>query len=145
MKAHWEVEVSSRPGRFTPRERDPGTQWIGDWVSPGVGIGDEEKKIPTPAGTRTPDRPAPAHSSALYHWRWVVQILNVYVRLYNERKALLKVWQTICFLFTHRNVMLPRNAAYSNTFKRTASLLGYCQQRMYKPNLCAYTSYKKTE
>jgi hypothetical protein len=25
---------ASRPGRFTPRERDPGTHWIGDWVGP---------------------------------------------------------------------------------------------------------------
>jgi hypothetical protein len=24
----------SRPGRFTPRERAPGTHWIGGWVSP---------------------------------------------------------------------------------------------------------------
>jgi hypothetical protein len=45
MKAYWGVEVSSthslasaldggewsasHPGRFTPRERDPGTHWIG--------------------------------------------------------------------------------------------------------------------
>jgi hypothetical protein len=25
---------ASRPGRFTPRERDPGTHLIGDWVGP---------------------------------------------------------------------------------------------------------------
>jgi hypothetical protein len=24
--------LASRPGRFTPRERDPGTHWIGGWV-----------------------------------------------------------------------------------------------------------------
>jgi hypothetical protein len=23
---------ASRPGRFTPRESDPGTHWIGGWV-----------------------------------------------------------------------------------------------------------------
>jgi hypothetical protein len=50
MKAYWGVEDSStyyltsaldggdwsasRPGRFTPRERAPGTHWIGGWVSP---------------------------------------------------------------------------------------------------------------
>jgi hypothetical protein len=48
MKAYWGVEVyihefltsaldggewsGSRPGRFTPRERAPGTHWIGGWV-----------------------------------------------------------------------------------------------------------------
>jgi hypothetical protein len=25
---------ASRPSRFTPRERAPGTHWIGDWVGP---------------------------------------------------------------------------------------------------------------
>jgi hypothetical protein len=25
---------ASRPGRFTPRERSPGTDWIGSWVGP---------------------------------------------------------------------------------------------------------------
>jgi hypothetical protein len=48
MKAHWEWRYSSsrsltsaldggewsasRPGRCTPRERAPGTHWIGGWV-----------------------------------------------------------------------------------------------------------------
>jgi len=30
--------VSFTPGRFTPRERAPGTHWIGGWVSPGEGL-----------------------------------------------------------------------------------------------------------
>jgi hypothetical protein len=48
MKAYWEsggiapriiwldgVEWSaSHPGRFTPRERAPGTHWIGGWLGP---------------------------------------------------------------------------------------------------------------
>jgi hypothetical protein len=53
MKTHWEVEVklhafltsaldggecsASRPGRFTTRERVPGSQWIADWVGPAQG------------------------------------------------------------------------------------------------------------
>jgi hypothetical protein len=31
----WSV---SRPGRFTPRERGPGTHWIGGWVGPRAGL-----------------------------------------------------------------------------------------------------------
>jgi hypothetical protein len=54
MKAYWGVEVqlhafltlalnggewsASRPGRFTPRERAPGTHWIGGWVGPKAGL-----------------------------------------------------------------------------------------------------------
>jgi hypothetical protein len=50
MKAYWGVDVeihifltsalvggewsASRPGRFTPGERAPGTHWIGGWMTP---------------------------------------------------------------------------------------------------------------
>jgi hypothetical protein len=29
---------ASRPGRFTPRERAPGTHWTGGWVGPRAGL-----------------------------------------------------------------------------------------------------------
>jgi hypothetical protein len=45
---------ASRPGRFTPGERAPGTHWIGGWVGPSAGLDDVEK-IPDPTGTQTPD------------------------------------------------------------------------------------------
>jgi hypothetical protein len=48
----------SRPGRFTPRERDPGTHWIGGWLGPRVVLDAVVKrKIPSPhreSNTRTP-------------------------------------------------------------------------------------------
>jgi hypothetical protein len=78
MKAHWGVEAqlhailaseldggdwsASRPDRFTPRKRAPGTHWIGGWVCPRVGL---DAVFPAPAGSRTPDHPA--RSPALYH------------------------------------------------------------------------------
>jgi hypothetical protein len=34
---------ASRPGRFTPGERAPGTHWIGGWVVPTAGLDDMEK------------------------------------------------------------------------------------------------------
>jgi hypothetical protein len=43
----------SRPCRFTPGERAPGTHWIGGWVGPRAGLEDVEK-ILDPTGTRTP-------------------------------------------------------------------------------------------
>jgi hypothetical protein len=37
---------TSRPGRFTPGERDPGTHWIGGWVGLRAGLDDLEKTLP---------------------------------------------------------------------------------------------------
>jgi hypothetical protein len=40
---------ASRPGHFTPRERDPGTHWIGDWVGTRDGLDVVVKRnIPSP-------------------------------------------------------------------------------------------------
>jgi hypothetical protein len=35
---------TSRPGRFTPGERAPGTHWIGGWVGLRAGLDDLEKR-----------------------------------------------------------------------------------------------------
>jgi hypothetical protein len=49
--------AASHPGRFTPRERTPGTFWIGGWLGPRAGLDTVvEKKFL--ARTRTPDHPA---------------------------------------------------------------------------------------
>jgi len=52
---------ASPPGRFTPRERDPGTPWIGGWVETGTVLDAAVKRrIPSPrrASNPNPDRPA---------------------------------------------------------------------------------------
>jgi hypothetical protein len=36
---------ASRPGRFTPGERAPGTRWIGGWVGPRTSVDDVERKM----------------------------------------------------------------------------------------------------
>jgi hypothetical protein len=50
---------ASHPGRFTPRERVPGTHWIGGWVGPTAVLDTAVKrKIPSPcreANPRTPN------------------------------------------------------------------------------------------
>jgi len=65
MKAYWGVEVylhdfltseldggewsASLPGHFTPRQRAPGTHWIGGLVDPRAGLHTAAKrKIPSP-------------------------------------------------------------------------------------------------
>jgi hypothetical protein len=45
---------ASRPGRFTPRERTPGTHWIGGWVGRRTVLDAVVKrKFPVPSGNRT--------------------------------------------------------------------------------------------
>jgi hypothetical protein len=44
----WRCGQLHAPGRFTPpppRERAPGTHWIGGWLDPKAGLNDVEKKI----------------------------------------------------------------------------------------------------
>jgi hypothetical protein len=84
MKAYWGVEVqlhafsisvldggewsASRPGRFTSRDRAPGTHWIGGWVGPNAVLDAVVKrKIPSPRREKKPcNSDSPAHSPALY-------------------------------------------------------------------------------
>jgi hypothetical protein len=35
---------ASRPGRFTPGKRAPGSHWVKGWVSPRAGLDDVEKR-----------------------------------------------------------------------------------------------------
>jgi len=49
---------ASRPDRFTPRERAPGTHWIGDWVGHRTVIDAVvKKKIPSPRRESNPRSP----------------------------------------------------------------------------------------
>jgi len=59
LGTRWRV-VSFTPRRFNPRERSPGTHWIGGWVGPSEPVWTRwwGEKFPLPSGTRTPDQPA---------------------------------------------------------------------------------------
>jgi hypothetical protein len=49
---------ASRSGRFNPRERAPGTHWIGGWVGPGaVMVMVVKRKIPSPCRESNPRTP----------------------------------------------------------------------------------------
>jgi hypothetical protein len=49
---------ASRPGRFTPRERVPGTHWIGGWVGPrAVQDAVVKRKIHSPRWESNPRTP----------------------------------------------------------------------------------------
>jgi hypothetical protein len=48
---------ASRPGHFTPTERDPGTHQIGGWVGPRASLGMVLRKIPSLDQGSNPDDP----------------------------------------------------------------------------------------
>jgi hypothetical protein len=62
---------ASRPCRFTPGERGPGTRWIGGWVGPRTGLDDVEKnKFLTLPGLELRPLGRPARNQSLYRLRY---------------------------------------------------------------------------
>jgi hypothetical protein len=59
MKAYWgSGGIAPRPGRFTPRERAPGTHGIGGWVGlKAVLDAVVKRKIPNPHRESNPGTP----------------------------------------------------------------------------------------
>jgi hypothetical protein len=87
MKAYGEVDVcshifltsavvggegsASRPGRFTPAERAPCSQWIGGWIGPRASLDDGEKsKFLTLPGLELRHLCRPARSQSLLRLRY---------------------------------------------------------------------------
>jgi hypothetical protein len=69
----WSV---SRRGRFTSRERVPGTHWRGGWMGPRAGLYVVEKrKISCTRRESNPSRPA--RSQSLYRLSYPARILTV--------------------------------------------------------------------
>jgi hypothetical protein len=83
MKMYWGVDVwihifltlalvggewsASRPSRFTPIDRVPGTHWIGGWVGPRAGLEDvERRKILLVLGLELRPLSHPAHVQLLH-------------------------------------------------------------------------------
>jgi hypothetical protein len=65
---------SSRPGRFTPAEKAPGTHWIGGWVDPRAGLDYMEKwKFLTPPVLELRPLGRPARS------QWLSRLLHFIV------------------------------------------------------------------
>jgi hypothetical protein len=68
IRGEWSV---SRPSRFTPGERAPGTHWIEGWVDPRVGLDDMEKRqFLTLPRLEPRSLGRPARSQSLYRLRY---------------------------------------------------------------------------
>jgi hypothetical protein len=59
---------ASRPGRFNPEERAPGTHWIGGWVDYKASLDAMEKRKSYPCRESKAGRPA--HTPSLYRLRY---------------------------------------------------------------------------
>jgi hypothetical protein len=66
---------ASRPGRFTPRERAPGTHWIGGWEGPRAVLDAEvDRKIPSPRRESNPRTPI-VQPAAQRYTDWAIMVL----------------------------------------------------------------------
>jgi hypothetical protein len=91
---------ASHSGRFTPGERTPGTHLIGDWVDPGAGLDDVEKRkfltIPV-LELRPLGRPARSHS--LYRLRLCTLHIRILEQCANYHPSVSSVFPRIdCML-----------------------------------------------
>jgi hypothetical protein len=70
---------ASRPGRFTPRKRAPGTHWIGGWVDPRAVLDAVVKrKIPTPRRESNPRTPI-VHPVAQRYTDWGIPAVQFHL------------------------------------------------------------------
>jgi hypothetical protein len=90
---------ASRPGRFTPRERDTDSHWIGGWVGLTAGLDVISKNtIPSPHRESNPDHPIvqPEASSytdcALSAQSFHTQMLSLRFFFVNEHNAMKAYW-----------------------------------------------------
>jgi hypothetical protein len=79
----------SRPGRFTPGEIAPGTNWLGGWVGPKAGLNDVEKiKFLTLPGLELWPFCRPARSQSLHLLRYPGSLVGINVNHYEENKLI---------------------------------------------------------
>jgi hypothetical protein len=89
---------ASRPGRFTPGERTPGTHWIGGWVDITASLDELKRKLLTLPGLELKPLGRPARSQPLYRLRHPGSSTNT-VRKRNASKQL-----------TSRGTLLPKQS-----------------------------------
>jgi hypothetical protein len=79
---------ASRPSRFTPGERAPGTHWVGGWVGPRASLDDVEKrKFLTLPGLELRLLGRPASNQSLYRLRYPGSLITV-----SDFQNLVSIW-----------------------------------------------------
>jgi hypothetical protein len=95
---------ASRPSRFIPRGRAPGTHWIGGWVGPRAVLDAVMKrKIPAPRRESNPTTPI-VQPVAQRYTDWAITAL--FAKFHRLRKTSVfcvvlcnRTWDKICFIF----------------------------------------------
>jgi hypothetical protein len=77
------------PAALSPKEKAPGTHWIGVWVGPRAGLDDVEKRkfLTLPRNELRPLR-RPTHNQSLYRLRYPdpladVRYIYIYIYIHN--------------------------------------------------------------
>jgi hypothetical protein len=90
----------SRPGRFTAKERAPGTHWIGGWVDPRAGLDDVKKRnFLTPLGLELRSLGCPARSQSLYRLRYPRSLDILFLKIDVEGLLSLKLLGKLIAVF----------------------------------------------
>jgi hypothetical protein len=114
---------ASRPGRFTPKERAPGTHWIGGWMGPRAVVeAVVKRKIPSPRRESNPRTPI-VQSVAQRYTDWAITALHSC--WYTRSLILLQVsLQETCCLLSHRSA--NSEVAVRSPASRMRSLYHFC-------------------
>jgi hypothetical protein len=125
---------ASRPGRFTPWERAPGTHWIGVWVVPRAILDAVAKrKIPSHRRESNPKTPI-VQSVAQSYTDWAItapashSLIGISVirfpRLLIPLSAVVHVTQDIfCYRHTHFLMYPSAHLSHSNCLRRCSLLI----------------------
>jgi hypothetical protein len=96
---------ASRPGRFTPRERAPGTHWIAGWVDPRAGLDDWRSKNSWPHRDSNSDPSVVQPAASRYTDYAIRPFLNLMI---NDKSVFVscRVLNVMCQLWAWGEVLL---------------------------------------
>jgi hypothetical protein len=105
LSTSWRWWWASCPCCFTPKERAPGTHWIGAWLVPIAGLDNIEKlKFLTLLGLEPQPLSCPARRLFIYHLRycesWLFMLCHtglVYTISYKYNSGILIFWKIVEF------------------------------------------------
>jgi hypothetical protein len=118
---------ASRPGRFTPGERAPGTHWIWGWVGPRAGLDNlEKRKFLTLPGLELWPLSRPARSQPLYRLRYPGSFCTGCTEIEREGSCKKLIYSD---LFTHSDVRV---------LLRTWNLCDCCNKLLVLRNLSRF-------